>query len=89
MIHMLTSQGTKKSGQTQFEGLLIEYSSGIGYRLSRYFYENGKYQNETLIDEIITGEVTKEKILEELEEIVRKRFPTEKIFVDDYIFEGF
>lgn len=78
MIHTL-------KGSQLFKGFLIEYSSS-GYRLNKYFCENGEYQSEVVMDKIEVYAKSKKELLTSLEEEIRKKFPTEKIYIDPEVF---
>ena len=66
---------TLKDCSKVFEGLLIEMAEHGYYKLNRYFYKNGKYQNEVVMEELCIFGITKEERLKELEVAIRKQFP--------------
>lgn len=72
-----------------FEGFLLEDSSGPGYKVTRYFVENDEYQSETVIDDIMVFEESKEKFLQEIEKEIRKTIPEEEIFMEPDFLKAF
>lgn len=85
MIKTLKDESITK-GQF-FEGLLIELAERGYYKLNRYFFENGKYQNEVVMESIYVFGKNKEEQLKDLEETIRKNFPNDEIWMESNVLD--